>query len=257
MIRTFTPLENETYNSYIQRIIDNRGRKRSSNPNDYQEQHHILPKCLGGQDEEDNLIYLYAQEHYYAHKLLALENPHHSGLQCAWWNMCHIQRKDIINITAEEYEEARKRFAQYSSESKKGEKHPMFGKQRSEESKQKQSQTLKGMFAGEKHPQYGKHPSEETREKLSEARKGKAFTEEHKRKLGEAHIGKNNGNCGANHGRAKQVKCIETQEVFNYIGEAANWVGITGGAITMCCQGKRKSAGKHPETGERLHWEFV
>ena len=30
---------------------------------------------MNGSNDEDNLVYLYAQEHYYAHKLLAIENP--------------------------------------------------------------------------------------------------------------------------------------------------------------------------------------
>lgn len=37
----------------------------------YYERHHILPRCLGGSDEEDNLIYLTPEEHYTAHLLLA------------------------------------------------------------------------------------------------------------------------------------------------------------------------------------------
>ena len=35
---------------------------------------------MGGTNDSSNLIYLYAQEHYYAHKLLAYENPHEKGL---------------------------------------------------------------------------------------------------------------------------------------------------------------------------------
>ena len=36
---------------------------------------------MNGSNDEDNLVYLYAQEHYYAHKLLAIENPKNNGLQ--------------------------------------------------------------------------------------------------------------------------------------------------------------------------------
>lgn len=36
----------------------------------YVEKHHILPKCLGGSDEPDNLIKLLPEEHYLAHQLL-------------------------------------------------------------------------------------------------------------------------------------------------------------------------------------------
>ena len=42
---------------------------------DYKETHHIIPRCLGGEDNEDNLIGLTPREHFIAHKLLAEENP--------------------------------------------------------------------------------------------------------------------------------------------------------------------------------------
>jgi hypothetical protein len=37
----------------------------------YYERHHIVPRCMGGGDEEENLIYLTAEDHYMAHMLLA------------------------------------------------------------------------------------------------------------------------------------------------------------------------------------------
>jgi hypothetical protein len=37
----------------------------------YKEVHHILPKCIGGSDDLDNLVDLTAREHYVAHILLA------------------------------------------------------------------------------------------------------------------------------------------------------------------------------------------
>lgn len=37
----------------------------------YSERHHILPRCLGGSDEKENLINLTAEDHYFAHLLLA------------------------------------------------------------------------------------------------------------------------------------------------------------------------------------------
>lgn len=58
--------------------------------------------------------------------------------------------------------------------------------------------------------------------------------------------------------KGKKVICIETNQIFNSLTEACEWCGLkcmTG--ITMCCQGKYKSAGKHPTTKEKLHWEYV
>lgn len=36
----------------------------------YIERHHIVPRCMGGQDTEDNLVKLTAKEHYLVHWML-------------------------------------------------------------------------------------------------------------------------------------------------------------------------------------------
>ncbi len=46
----------------------------------YRERHHIIPKCLGGTDDEDNLVYLTAEEHYVAHQLLVKMHPNNRKL---------------------------------------------------------------------------------------------------------------------------------------------------------------------------------
>jgi len=33
----------------------------------YKERHHIIPKCMGGNNEKDNLVYLTAREHFIIH----------------------------------------------------------------------------------------------------------------------------------------------------------------------------------------------
>jgi len=41
----------------------------------YSERHHIVPRCMGGTDEQDNLVTLTAEEHYVAHQLLVKMYP--------------------------------------------------------------------------------------------------------------------------------------------------------------------------------------
>lgn len=65
------------------------------------------------------------------------------------------------------------------SDSQRGDKNPMYGKEFSEEHKRKISESSKGRIK-----------SEETRKKLSNAHKGKIFTEEHKRNISKAKKGK-------------------------------------------------------------------
>lgn len=78
--------ESLTYQAFIGNILQTRGRFACGD--EYHERHHIVPKCLGGTNEENNLIDLFAREHFEAHRLLALEHPENNGLQYAWWNMC-------------------------------------------------------------------------------------------------------------------------------------------------------------------------
>lgn len=53
---------------YREFIADRRSRP---DPTGYAENHHILPRSLGGSDEELNLIRLTAEDHYFAHCCLA------------------------------------------------------------------------------------------------------------------------------------------------------------------------------------------
>lgn len=56
----------------------------------------------------------------------------------------------------------------------------------------------------------------------------------------------------------KQVRCKETQRIFNSVKEANAWCGLKNcHSIPDNCTGKRAWGGTHPETGEKLHWEYV
>ena len=46
----------------------------------YTESHHIVPRCIGGNDTNDNLVNLTPEEHYLAHQLLVKIHPSHHGL---------------------------------------------------------------------------------------------------------------------------------------------------------------------------------
>ena len=140
-----------TYEEFIQNILKTRGRFECVD--EYHERHHIVPKCMGGTDEEDNLIDLFAREHFMAHKLLALENRDNDKLVYAWWCMAFMKSHNHLRqeLTQDEYEEVKVAI----------------------------SETMKG----EGHPFYGKHHTDETRKKISEALEGRQFSEEHKQKL--------------------------------------------------------------------------
>lgn len=46
----------------------------------YFEEHHVIPRCLGGSDEDRNLVKLTPEEHFIAHELLVKIYPEHPGL---------------------------------------------------------------------------------------------------------------------------------------------------------------------------------
>lgn len=103
----------------------------------YSELHHIIPKCLGGKDKDDNLVNLTLREHYICHKLLCEIYPDNKSLAHAYWIMTistlgalenfqnnNLMRKDgtiqrrvqafkngeKITITSREYDFCRKHF---------------------------------------------------------------------------------------------------------------------------------------------------
>jgi hypothetical protein len=53
------------------------------------------------------------------------------------------------------------------------------------------------------------------------------------------------------------VYCPELNEEFWGAKEVENKYGIRACYITACLNGDQKSAGKHPGTGEPLHWQDV
>ena len=59
-------IENK-YFKWYNNIINNR---KVNPPEGYIENHHIIPKSLGGSDEPDNLVPLTAREHYLCHYML-------------------------------------------------------------------------------------------------------------------------------------------------------------------------------------------
>lgn len=148
----------------------------------------------------------------------------------------------------------------------KGETHAWYGKKHSEESKQKMSiSRIEYYKSGGKHPKgmKGKTHSEEYKERLRQEMTGegnpfygKTHTEESRQKTSQTL--KEKGCCkGANNPSAKAVLCLETGEVFLTMKEACEWCGLKcATTIIKSCKDTNKTAGKHPITGEKLHWQY-
>lgn len=56
----------------------------------------------------------------------------------------------------------------------------------------------------------------------------------------------------------QKVKCINNEKIFDSLEEARTWCGLKSTShISDCCRGERKFAGKSPDTGEKLSWQYV
>ena len=245
-------MENLTYDEFINNILEVRGRFACGD--EYHERHHIVPKCMGGGNEDENLIDLFAREHFIAHKMLAEENPDNNSLAYAWGCMAFPsnQYEQRSQVSPEEYEECRKMLAKRSPSDETRhnmsvaqrkrlqtpEDNPFFGKHHTEETKTIIRNKAKERF---KHPEdnpfYGKHHSEETKEKIRKTVEGTR--------------------SGAKNPRSKPVYSPELDEEFWGAKEAEIKYGIHHQHIAKCCRGTRRSAGKHPITGEKLTWKYI
>lgn len=148
---------NHHYLNRYNKLIEYRRHHPLTN-SEYCERHHIIPKCMGGSDEQNNLVRLSGREHYIAHYLLAKAYPKDKGL---WYSFNMMRR--ISNDKSVLYEAARKYISINTSEDK--------------DRASKISSKLKGV-----------EKSSEHRAKLSEARKkytGWHHSDETKRKMSE------------------------------------------------------------------------
>ena len=121
-----------------------------------------------------------------------------------------------------------------------------LGVHRTEEQKKKLSELNKGKVMPQhirdkiSQTEKGRIFPDEVKKKISAANKGKKFTEERKERLRKPHYGQ---------ARTK-VKCVETNEIFDSLKEAANTHNIKYQSISDVCRGNRPTAGGY-------HWEYV
>lgn len=106
----------------------------------YYERHHILPKCLNGSNEPENLVLLTAKEHYICHKLLASIFKENKKLAHAFFRMTW-DKKGHYNITSRDYEYAKWLISNIpvSNETRQRMRQSQIGKKQSPETIKKRS----------------------------------------------------------------------------------------------------------------------
>lgn len=131
----------------------------------YVESHHILPRCLGGLDNKENLVELYPEEHYLAHLLLCKIYPNNQKLLYAAMNMSSGSMINNGKRSNKAYGWLRRQYA----ESMSGDNNPA----RRDPNLQKEAAKKR----------VGQKRTEETKARMSAAQKGRSLTEDHKTKL--------------------------------------------------------------------------
>ena len=80
----------------------------------YKEKHHIIPKCLGGSNDKENLVELTAREHFLCHKLLCKIYPNETKLWYALWLMAIGKNRQSnlssYKISSRSYEQTKLEF---------------------------------------------------------------------------------------------------------------------------------------------------
>lgn len=147
----------------------------------YGEVHHIIPKCMGGDDSEDNLVKLTAREHFIIHKLLVEIYPTNNKLHYAAFLMCKLKKG--YRVGAREYQRYKENIT-LDIEHRKKISQSMKGKQNSlgrKLSKSHKDSIAKSLIGNQRN--LGKVYSDEHKSKISESMTGKVRTKEHCKNL--------------------------------------------------------------------------
>jgi hypothetical protein len=112
------------YNSIV-----NKARARDWNkttPGVYLEKHHVVPKCFGGSNTKDNIIFITAKEHFICHLLLVkiqTQPERKMKMIYALYRMCGVCHEDRKVMSSRWFENVRKMMSEKCS----GKNHPQYG----------------------------------------------------------------------------------------------------------------------------------
>jgi 5-methylcytosine-specific restriction endonuclease McrA len=189
MVDSFNFLQNKYTKWYFNIIFNSQSRDIIG----YTEKHHIIPKSLGGSNEQTNLVKLTAREHFICHWLLTkmvIGTKHRYQM----WNAfgCMIYRENAgqerYKVTSKIFENIKKEGAKIKSINFSGANNPMFGKTHSEDAKTKIQKT-----------HVGRKKTDQERQNISLSMLGKPKTESHKISLKRSWAKNRESRSGKNH----------------------------------------------------------
>jgi hypothetical protein len=162
----------------------------------YTEKHHIIPKCLGGDNSPSNLVKLTAREHFLCHWLLTkmVTSPKQ---KYQLWNAfsCMLYRQNDSQarhkITARVFDNIKSTGAKIKSSQWSGENNPMFGR-RGEDSPIFGRKQKCRHIENSRQARTGMKRTEESIDKQRGQLKGIPKSAEHKNKISESLCGDKN-----------------------------------------------------------------
>ncbi len=186
-------------------------RSRTRDTPERVEKHHIIPRCLGGGNEPENIVKVTPREHFILHLILVrlTSGVARSKMASAVLLMIKNTNKRLgrANVTSRRYDASRFYHGAVFSEehrrklSEAAKRRAPETYVRSEAAKKATSETMKGRVKshehlakiaasqrGKKRESWGQH-SEETKQAISAIHAGKPKSEEHKAKLRESQLG--------------------------------------------------------------------
>lgn len=206
------------YKKHYEKLIQ-KARNRSILKSEYKEVHHIIPKCMGGDDSKDNLISLFPEEHLVAHLLLVKIYSDNQKLIYAANMMTNFH-----SIDNKKYAWVRKQISNSMKENNP--MHDLEVRKKVGDKIKGQVPWNKGLDKTDLRVQKGIYErTEECREKSRQARLGKPLKESTKQILREQRVGKPNFKNG------KEVLLIspEGEEILvkHKIAQKCNELGIS------------------------------
>ena len=135
------------YKLHYEKLIS-KAQNRSILKSEYKEVHHIIPECMEGSNDSQNLIALFPEEHFIAHLLLAKIYPDEKGILYALRLMINGKgTKDQnrkVKINHRSYGWVKIKYSKLMSEEMKGTGNHFYGKTHSEEALKKIGEASKG-----------------------------------------------------------------------------------------------------------------
>ena len=213
----------------------------------YKEKHHILPRCLGGKNNKENLVELTAREHFIVHMLLCKFTVGQAKMKMsyAFHAMCTFKNPERYNkINSRLVDKIRSNFKfterkgiKLTAEHKRKISKANKGLKRTKETKSKMSKYRTGLklsestkqkiansLLGEKSFWFGRSHKQSTKDKMSKKAKGRQnalgmkHTDNAKKRMSESKLGNKHTLgmiCINKDGKTKMINQIKLQDYLN------------------------------------------